>query len=332
MRKEKAMRQTLKRLIPTLFATVMCAASAQAEDKVTYQLGWIPTGEYAPYFAGVAKGFYKEVGIDLVMSRGFGSGDTVKKVAGGGAMFGEADISTVMLASIREKAPVKCLMSEYTQSPHAVFVLESSGIKSVKDLAGKKIATSPGNSHQVYFPLLAKLAGFDAGTVQWVNADPASWAGMLLSGAIDATPVFATHEYWQNKQAKKMGKLIKVFPFADSGFKIYTYCILATESFIAANGDLVKRFLKATKKSFLWARDNMEEAAQLHAKANPEVDADDALGSMRIFLTQYATRPEAFGKFEPQKLKDTYAAVAQAQGLDPAFDPASLLDMRFLPE
>jgi NitT/TauT family transport system substrate-binding protein len=322
----------LYRLAATIAATMLYAAAAQADDKVTYQLGWIPTGEYAPYFAGVAKGFYKEVGIDLVMSRGFGSGDTVKKVAGGGAMLGEADISTVMLAAIREKAPVKCLMSEYNQSPHSIFVLESSGIKSVKDLAGKKIATSPGNSHQVYFPLLAKLAGLDANTVQWVNADPASWAGMLLSGAIDATPVFATHEYWQNKQAKKMGKLIRVFPFADSGFKIYTYCIMATEPFIAANGDLIKRFLRATKKSFLWAHDNMEEAAALHAKANPEVDADDALGSMRIFLTRYVTPSDSFGKFDPRKLKDTFAAVSMAQNLDPSFDPVSLLDMRFLPE
>ena len=48
----------------------------------------------------------------------------------------------------------------------------------------------------------------------------------------------------------------------------------------------------ATKKSFLWAYDNMAETAQLHAKANPEVDADDALGSLRIFLARYASRPE----------------------------------------
>ena len=152
----------LPRSLTAALLAVLTSSGAHALDKVTYQLGWIPTGEYAPYFAGVEKGFYKDEGIELVMSRGFGSGDTVKKVAGGGAMLGEADISTVMLAAIREKAPVKCLMSEYTQSPHSIFVLESSGIKSVKDLAGKKIATSPGNSHQVYFPLLARLEGIDA--------------------------------------------------------------------------------------------------------------------------------------------------------------------------
>ena len=65
-------------LVPSLAALLLCAPVAHAEDKVTYQLGWIPTGEYAPYFAGVQKGFYREEGIDLVMSRGFGSGDTAR--------------------------------------------------------------------------------------------------------------------------------------------------------------------------------------------------------------------------------------------------------------
>jgi NitT/TauT family transport system substrate-binding protein len=326
----RSMRSWVARL--TLIAGGVSATGADAQDKVLYQLGWIPTGEYVPYFAGVAKGFYKDEGIDLVLNRGFGSGDTVTKVAGGGALFGEADISAVMLAIVRQKVPVKCLMSEYDQSPHSVFVLESSGIKSIKDLAGKRIATSPGNSHQLYFPLLAKLNGLDPEKVTWVNADPAAWAGMLLSGNIDATPVFATHEYWQNKQAKKIGKLIKVMPFADSGFKIYSYCVLATDETIAAKPDLIKRFLRATKKSFQWTRDHMEEAAGYHAKANPQLDADDALGSLRIYLDKYASRSEGFGKFESKKLKDTYEAVAAAQNLDPKIDPATFLDMRFLPD
>jgi len=33
------------------------ATIASAADKVVLQLGWIPTGEYAPYFAGKAEGF-----------------------------------------------------------------------------------------------------------------------------------------------------------------------------------------------------------------------------------------------------------------------------------
>lgn len=326
-------------LIATVFTAsaafcllLLASTGSQAADQVRLQLGWIPTGEYAPYFAGKAKGFYAEEGIELSINRGFGSGDTVKKTAGGGADFGEADISAVMLARVREKLPVKCVMLEYDLAPHSVFVLEGSGINKISDLAGKRIATSPGNSHQIYFPLLAKRNGLDPNAVNWVNMDPASWASLLLNGDIDAIPVFATHEYWQNKQAAKVGKKIKVMPFADSGFEIYSYCILATEKFIAEKPDLIRRMLRATKRSFLWTRENMEEAAKLHAEANPATDADGVLGSLRIFMPKYATQPEHFGNVDMAKLKATYDAVAQAQDLDPAVDPATVLDLQYLPK
>ena len=56
-----------------------------------------------------------------------------------------------MLAKVRENLPVKCIMLEYDLAPHSIFVLEGSGIDEITDLAGKRIATSPGNSHQIYF-------------------------------------------------------------------------------------------------------------------------------------------------------------------------------------
>ena len=52
-------------------------------------------------------------------------------------------------------------MPWHDHSPHSLFVLESSGIKGFKDLAGKTLATTPGNSHRNYFPIAAKMAGLD---------------------------------------------------------------------------------------------------------------------------------------------------------------------------
>ena len=85
-----------------LLAAIGAAPSAQsADDEVLYQWSWIPDGTFAPTSAGVEKGFYKDVGIDLKTATGRGSGDAVKKVAGGGAMFGDGDMSAVMVARSR---------------------------------------------------------------------------------------------------------------------------------------------------------------------------------------------------------------------------------------
>ena len=320
--------------LAVLLGSVALAPGASALDKVFYQYSWIPTGEYAPVSAGIEKGIFAEQGIELTVATGRGSGDAVKKVAAGGPLVGDGDISAVMAARTRENAPVKCLMSQHSMSPHALFVLEGSGINGIKDLAGKTLVTTPGNSHYLYFPLVAKLNGLDPSTVKWVNADATAMAPMLIAGRVDGAPLFATHHYYQNKQAEKVGKKIKVIPFADYGFKIYSYCWHATEESIRTQGEVLKRFLAGVRKSYLWAKDNVEEAAKLHNKRHPDVDIDDAMGSMRImnrYMFPEGITDANFGYFDKERLQETYRVVAQAQELDPKLDPAQFIDESLLP-
>ena len=58
---------------------------ARAADQVNLALDWVVDGVHANYFVALDKGFYKDAGLDVTVSRGFGSGDTVKRVASGGA-------------------------------------------------------------------------------------------------------------------------------------------------------------------------------------------------------------------------------------------------------
>ncbi len=122
---------------------------------------WIPTGEHAAYFAGVARGAWREQGIELSLTRGYGSGDTVNKVAAGTAAFGVADISAVMAARARQNTPVRAIMQIYTHSPHSLFVLRYSGITNFRGLRRGAIGITPGNSHRLYFPEVARRAGTD---------------------------------------------------------------------------------------------------------------------------------------------------------------------------
>ncbi|MGE0716848.1 MAG: ABC transporter substrate-binding protein [Alphaproteobacteria bacterium] len=317
-----------------LLAGLAVAAPAAALDKLHYQYSWIPTGEYGPVSAGIEKGFFKEVGIDLTYTTGRGSGDAVKKVAGGAAMVGDGDISAVMAARVREKAPMRCIAAQHTYSPHSLFVLESSGITDFKSLAGKTLVTTPGNSHFIYFPLVAKLSGLDPNAVKWVTADAPAMGPMLIAGRVDGAPMFATHATFQNRQAEKQGKKIKVIPFSDYGFRIYSYCWFATEESIKAHPDLLRRFLVGLQKSFIWSKDNIAEAAQLHSKRHPEItvqDSEDYIAAVLKFMFNETSEKTGLGYFDTAQLANTYKAVAQAQDLDPAQDPMQFVDMSLLP-
>lgn len=132
--------------LAALGAATLLAAPAQAADKMVFQANWLIQGENAYMIAGIEKGFYKDEGIDLEVPRGFGSGDTVRKVMAGTAMVGTADSGVVMLGVVQEGLPLKCISAEYTYSPQSVWTLANGSVKSFKDLAGKKLGITAGNS------------------------------------------------------------------------------------------------------------------------------------------------------------------------------------------
>ena len=315
-------------------ALVMLAAPVVAADKVHLQTDWIPSGEHAMYFGGWTKGFWEEQGIDINITRGYGSGDTVTKIAGGAADFGIADIGALITARARTGVPVKQIMQTYTHSPHSLFVLKSSGITTFQGLEDKKIGITPGNSHRVYFPKVAERAGTDPSKIIWSNSDASAMAALLISKKIDAAPFFAMHHYYQNKAAMRAGEEIVVLPFVETGFAIYATGLVARDDMIEENPDLVRRFLVANRNAMEWARDNREEACTLHVERVPEVAHDDCMGSLNATMTfvfNDHSSATGLGRHDPARLAFTYEVVADAQDLPGDWDYSQVVDHRFIP-
>ena len=315
-------------------ALLMLAPPVVAADKVHLQTDWIPSGEHAMYFGGWTKGFWEEQGIDITITRGYGSGDTVTKIAGGAADFGIADIGALITARARTGVPVKQIMQTYTHSPHSLFVLKSSGITTFQGLEDKKIGITPGNSHRVYFPKVAERAGTDPSKIIWSNSDASAMAALLISKKIDAAPFFAMHHYYQNKAAMRAGEEIVVLPFVETGFAIYATGLVARDDMIEENPDLVRRFLIANRNAMEWARDNREEACTLHVERVPEVAHDDCMGSLNATMTfVFNDHSDAtgLGRHDSARLAFTYEVVADAQDLPADWDYSQVVDHRFVP-
>jgi NitT/TauT family transport system substrate-binding protein len=318
-----------------VLAAVLMAGRAQAQDRALLQLDWIPTGEHAAYFAGVQRGIWRELGIDMSLTRGFGSGDTINKLAGGAAQFGVADIGALMVARARQNVPVTAVMQLYTHSPHSLFVLRSSGITSFRQLEGRRISITPGNSHRLYFPEVMRRAGGNPDSITWVNMDASAMAPLLIQRRIDAAPFFAIHHFYQNRMAQRAGQEIVALPFVEVGFAIYSTALVVPDGLAQSNPDLVRRFVLGAQRSFEWARDNQEEACRLHVARNPEVEAIDCQGSLRAVMTYVFTdhmRETGFGRWADDRLAFTWRNVAESQQIDPASqNPASFITTRFLP-
>lgn len=316
-------------------ASVICAPTvASAQQAVHFMMDFLPSGEYAAYYSGWTKGFWKEEGIDITISRGYGSSDTVSKIANGAADFGVGDIGAVLTARSRAGAPVKAISALYTYSPHSFFVLESSGIDTLNDLEGKRLGITPGNSHRIYFPEVAQRIGFPEDSVTWVNVDATAMGTLLIQKQIDAAPLYSMHYYYNNKAAQSAGESIKVLPYVETGFKIYSNAVFASDSTIANRREVVEAFLRGLQKSLNWAKDNQEEACKLHIEHVPGLPLDDCMGSLSVMLEHVFNEDserDGLGRFNPDQLAFTYETVAKAQDLDPAWDPQQALDTGMLP-
>jgi NitT/TauT family transport system substrate-binding protein len=329
----------MKPLLSSLAAGVVmlsAATVASAADKVTYQLDWLPGGDKAPIYVCVQKGFCEEAGLDVSIEPGRGSSEAITKIATGNSDIGTADIGALMAARVNENVPVVAVMSLYNKGPHAFYTLKGNGIEQMTDVKGKKIATSPFTSSNVFLPLVLTDIGLSADDITLTKADPGALGPLLMTGGSDAIIAWVTDVTRYTNQAKEAGKEIIVMPWSAAGLELYSASLIASEKFLAERPDVAKRFLAAYKKSVEFSHDNPEEAAAAVTAMVPELEAESVVGSLNdtmVLIYNEVTDSDGLGVFEPERLKASWERVSKAQGLDTsALDPETVVDRKFVPE
>src|SRR6476659_3641900 len=166
-------------IIGALAALAASATMAVAQDAVSLRLNWYFGGLHVPFYYGKERGFYSAEKIDLTINEGRGSANTVQVVAAGSDTFGLADSSS-LIATAAKGAEIKSVMTVLSSTGYSVVSLASAGIKTPKDLEGKKFAVSPGDPLGQLFPSLAAANELDRGKSALVQVGPAAQVGAAL--------------------------------------------------------------------------------------------------------------------------------------------------------
>ena len=132
--------------------TLAVATSALAQTKLTFQLNWVAGGANAGFAAAVGEGYYKDAGLDVTIVQGNGSGNTAQLVASGRSVLAYAD-AVAISQLVAKGAPMTVVSTVYQSNPNQVSALKKTGIKSVKDLVGKKVGVPSGSSQTTMLPL-----------------------------------------------------------------------------------------------------------------------------------------------------------------------------------
>jgi NitT/TauT family transport system substrate-binding protein len=310
------------------------AAAWAAPKKVQFVLDFLPDGLHAPFYAALEKGFYAKEDLDVTISRGYGSGDTVRKLAVGQFDLGLAHLTALVTARANEDAPVKGVMAYVTRDMLAIWYRDEEAIKTPKDLAGKTIATTPGNAHFVIFPAFAKAAGFDPSTVRWVTVDATLMGPMLINKQVDAAPFFASHGPRLRPQAAERNVKLSLFPYADSGLTLYSTAIIARDETIKKDPDMIARFVRATLAGMRWAADNPDETARFVLKHHPEATMEATLGSWEVardFIFSDEAKTDGQGVFERGRLAKSIEVLHSGMSYKRVPSPDDVATNQFVP-
>src|SRR6185312_11042927 len=112
--------------------------TSHAADKLTVRLDWVTHVMHLPFHLAVERGWFKAADLDVSIEDGNGSVTTVQLVGNGRFDLGLASLSAMAVGS-GNGLPVVSLAGYLQKSPVGIIYSKSIDLKSLDDLAGKKI-------------------------------------------------------------------------------------------------------------------------------------------------------------------------------------------------
>ncbi len=318
-------------------STAVPHALAQSLTPIKFQLDWRFEGPAALFLLPVAKGYFKQAGLDVTIDAGSGSGGAVTRVASGAYDMGFADLAALMeFQANNADAPQKpvAVMMVYNNTPATVFALKKSGIAKPADLTGRKLGAPVFDAGRRGFAVFQK-ANPQVGKVEWIAMDPPLRETMLVRGDVDAITGFGFTSLL-NLEARGVKRAdIVMMPYADHGVKLYGNAIIASEKLIKENPAAIKAFLAAFTRG---VKDVMADppASISHVKARDGiVNVPLETRRLQLSIDSVIASPDAyaegFGQIDPSRLSLMASQISDAYGTKTRVDPKAVWNGSFLP-
>lgn len=244
--------------------TVTPAPSATPLPLLSNGGGYLQTDHHAAIFIGKAKGIYSKYGIDLKITK-FNAGPAIMQQLTGGTLdLGFAGVPPIISAADKD-ATIK-IVAALQGNGSGIIVGNDSGIASVKDLKGKKIAVpSVGSIQDIMLRQLLADNGIDYVKDVTVSAVPAGQQPAAIgAGSVDAA--FTWEPFVTQTAMKNLGKiLIRSNEISPD----HPCCAIATTTkTVQQFPDTLKAFFKAHKEATDFVLANPQETAQIISGAD----------------------------------------------------------------
>lgn len=292
--------------------------------KVVLQTDWFPQAEHGGFYQALAKGFYREAGLDVEILPG-GPGATIKlSVAKGLADFGMYRSDDVIVAASRG-LPLIIVGAVLQHDPEALLVRASSPVKTLADLNGRSVIAPPS---MTWIPYVKQKYGikFDLRPLNYglavFLADPEAIQQCMMT----SEPYFA----------EQRGLKVRTVPLADSGYDPY-HSIICRRELVRNSPDVVRTFVAASIRGW---RDYLEgDPAPAHAliqQRNSQMSAGQLEYSRRALIahalvTGDPAQGERIGRISLKRIQQQIDVLTEMKILEVPVTAASVATRAFLP-
>jgi ABC-type nitrate/sulfonate/bicarbonate transport system substrate-binding protein len=231
---------------------------------------WVANDENTPWFVGLAKGFFRDEGVDLQIVEGGPGRDNLPLLAGGQieiyAGLLEQDLEAVLNPTgadlVMICANVKGNALCWTMLDRGVPVGQRSTRRvTAADLKGHRIGLQPGNE-DLYVNIVCEHFGLAPSDLDIVTAG--ATPDGLIGGAMDFYQCYSEN---QIRLLERRGyRNYVVLPFSSIGYISYTSVSVARRDFLVSHRDVLRRYVAALRRSLQYVIDHPEEAAEISAR------------------------------------------------------------------
>jgi len=252
----------------SLYAPGKAPATDEALRDVTFVTDWKSQAEHGGFYQALAKGYYADEGLAVTIRQGGPGINVPQLLATGSVDFGMGSNSFIPLNIVAANAGAKAVMASFQKDPQVLITHPRDDVTTLEDMRGKPIMVSDATISAFWVWLRARF-GFTDDQIRKYTFNLAPFLvdeNAIQQGYLSSEPYLIE---------KETGIKPQVFLLADYGYPGYATFILAPNSLIEAEPELVQAFVNATIKgwvSYLYA--DPSPANALIMADNPDMSAD----------------------------------------------------------